>query len=32
VHAENENTGGAVFRVQLPIAHVAAVPSTIPDA
>jgi signal transduction histidine kinase len=32
VHAENENTGGAVFRVQLPIAHVAAVPSTIADA
>ncbi len=32
VHAENENTGGAVFRVQLPIAHAAAVPSTVPDA
>ena len=32
VQAENEDAGGAVFRVQLPIADSAAVPSTVPDA
>ncbi len=32
VHAENEGAGGAVFRVQLPIADSATVPSTVPDA
>ena len=32
VHAENEGAGGAVFRVTLPIADSATVPSTVPDA
>jgi C4-dicarboxylate-specific signal transduction histidine kinase len=32
VHAENEITGGAIFRVQLPIADHAAVSSTVPHA
>jgi signal transduction histidine kinase len=30
VHAENEDAGGAVFRVQLPIAEPAGVPLTVP--
>ena len=32
VHAENEDAGGAVFRVQLPIADAVGVSSTVPDA
>ena len=32
VHAENEEAGGAVFRVQLPIADGAAVPLTVSEA
>jgi signal transduction histidine kinase len=32
VHAENGDAGGAVFRVQLPIADPAGVPLTVPEA